>query len=381
MKPFDLTKFRKKVDGKIEGLSVGFHDPSTWLSTGNYTLNYLISNNFHRGIPLSQITMLAGESGSGKSLIAAGVIKYALENGISVVAFDSENAYTEEWLTKAGVNVKKYDADLGGNGMLMRIQVSLVDTVAQTISSFMEDYKKEYKDLDRDDRPPMLIVVDSLGMLLTRTDMDQFAKGDLKGDMGRKPKALNALVRNCVVEFAEYNVGMLATNHTYQSQDMFDPDDKISGGGGFVFASSIVIAMRKLKLKEDEEGNKVTDVRGIRAAVKVVKSRYNKPFESVQVRVPYESGIDPYSGLVDLFEKQGLLVKDGNRLKYIDLEGNEHKYFRKYFFTAEGHELLNLMMAEHDKQMNIIQASGEFESMDNVNDFDEEEGVENEPIE
>jgi RecA/RadA recombinase len=97
---------------------------------------------------------------------------------------------------------------------------------------------------------------------------------------------------------------------------MFDPDDKVSGGQGFMYASSVVVAMRKLKLKEDEDGNKITDVMGIRAACKVMKTRYSKPFESVQVEIPYETGMSPYSGLVDFFEGKGALKKTGNRLEY-----------------------------------------------------------------
>ena len=166
-------------------------------------------------------------------------------------------------------------------------------------------------------------------MLLTPTDVDQFTKGEMKGDLGRKPKALTALVRNCVNMFGSWNVGLVATNHTYASQDMFDPDDKISGGQGFIYASSIVIAMKKLKLKEDEKGNKISDVRGIRAACKVMKTRYAKPFESVQVKIPYDTGMDPYSGLLDLFEKKGVIKQQGNRLKYVDSKGVETIEFRK----------------------------------------------------
>ena len=162
--------------------------------------------------------------------------------------------------------------------------MSMIDDVAKTVSTFMADYRA----MSEDDRPKVLFVIDSLGMLLTPTDVDQFGKGDMKGDMGRKPKALTALVRNCVNMFGSHNVGLVATNHTYASQDMFDPDDKISGGQGFIYASSIVVAMRKLKLKEDEDGNKTTDVKGIRAACKVMKTRYAKPFESVQVKIPYD---------------------------------------------------------------------------------------------
>jgi len=166
-------------------------------------------------------------------------------------------------------------------------------------------------------------------MLLTPTDVDQFNKGDMKGDMGRKPKALTSLVRNTVNMIGSHNVGLVCTNHTYASQDMFNPDDKISGGQGFIYASSIVVAMKKLKLKEDLDGKKVTDVMGIRAACKVMKTRYAKPFEGVQVKIPYETGMDPYSGLVDLFEKKGLLVQQGNRLKYVDSTGKETLEYRK----------------------------------------------------
>jgi RecA/RadA recombinase len=187
----------------------------------------------------------------------------------------------------------------------------------------------DYKAMAEEDRPKVLFVIDSLGMLLTPTDVDQFNKGDMKGDMGRKPKALTALVRNTVNMFGSHNVGLVATNHTYASQDMFDPDDKISGGQGFIYASSIVVAMRKLKLKEDEDGNKTSTVNGIRAACKVMKTRYAKPFEAVQVKIPYETGMDPYSGLVDLFEAKGILKKDGNRLKYVDLAGETHLEYRK----------------------------------------------------
>jgi RecA/RadA recombinase len=129
--------------------------------------------------------------------------------------------------------------------------------------------------------------------------------------------------------FGDFNVGMIATNHTYASQDMFDPDDKISGGQGFIYASSIVIAMRKLKLKTDADGVKTSKVHGIRAACKVVKTRYSKPFETVQVEIPYETGMSPYSGLLEFFEAKGLLVKQGNRLKYTTKAGEEILEFRK----------------------------------------------------
>ena len=101
--------------------------------------------------------------------------------------------------------------------------------------------------------------------------------------------------------------------------------------------------MRKLKLKEDEDGNKVTEVKGIRAACKIMKTRYAKPFESVQVKIPYDSGMNPYSGLVDMFEGKGLLTKEGNSLKYTLADGTVIKQFRKAWERNEDESLDRVM--------------------------------------
>ena len=343
-KPFDVSKFRKSITKAVPGLSVGFNDPDTWISTGNYTLNKLISGDFSKGIPLGKVTVLAGESGAGKSYIAAGnIVKAAQDQGIFVVLIDTENALDEKWLHALDVDTS--------DEKLLKLNMSMIDDVAKTVSDFMKDYKAEYADKEKDDRPKVLFVIDSLGMMLTPTDVDQFQKGDMKGDLGRKPKALTALVRNTVNMFGEFNVGMLCTNHTYASQDMFDPDDKISGGQGFIYASSIVIAMRKLKLKVDADGNKTSQVHGIRAACKVMKTRYAKPFESVQVEIPYETGMSPYSGLVDFFEAKAVLKKVGNRLEYTSTTtGEVVLQFRKAWERNDSN-YLDLVMQEWDNEV------------------------------
>jgi len=317
-KPFDVSKFRKSITKSIDGISIGFNDPTDWISTNNYALNYLISGDFNRGIPMGKVTVFAGESGAGKSFICSGnLVKNAQQQGIYVILIDTENALDEAWLHALGVDTSE--------DKLLKLNMAMIDDVAKMISEFV----KEYKTLPEDARPKVLFVLDSLGMLLTPTDVNQFEAGDLKGDMGRKPKALTALVRNCVNMFGDLNLGLVATNHTYASQDMFDPDDKISGGQGFIYASSIVVAMRKLKLKEDEDGNKISEVKGIRAACKIMKTRYAKPFESVQVKIPYETGMNPYSGLTDLIEAKGMLKKEGNSLVYTSSDGEVIKKFRK----------------------------------------------------
>ena len=238
-KPFDVSKFRKDITKAIDGLSIGFNDPQNWVSTGNYALNYLISGDFNKGVPLGKVTVFAGESGSGKSYFCSGnIIKHAQEQGIFVVLIDSENALDESWLHALGVDTDE--------SKLLKLSMAMIDDVAKTISTFMNDFKT----LSPEERPKVLFVIDSLGMLLTPTDVSQFESGDLKGDMGRKPKALTALVRNCVNMFGSYNVGMVCTNHTYASQDMFDPDDKISGGC-LTAGHRVVMADSTLKAIED----------------------------------------------------------------------------------------------------------------------------------
>ena len=296
---------------------------------------------------------------SGKSYICSGnIVKNAQEQGIFVVLIDSENALDEARLKALGVNTEE--------DKLLRLGMSMIDDVAKTISEFM----KEYKTMDEETRPKVLFVVDSLGMLLTPTDVNQFEGGDLKGDMGRKPKALFALVRNCVNLFGNHNVGMVCTNHTYDSQDPYNPDQKVAGGNSFVFASSILVAMKKLKLKEDEEGNKTTTVQGIRSGCKIMKTRYAKPFEDIEVHIPYNEGMSLYSGMFSLLEGKKLITKEGNRYVYIDTNGVTHKYFRKEWNKNEN-GILDLVIAEFHNKVEAVEINPETEDDMIEEEFDQ----------
>jgi RecA/RadA recombinase len=287
---------------------------------------------------------MAGESGSGKSYLCSGnIASNAQKSGIFVVLIDTENALDESWLHALDVDTSPEK--------LLKVSASMIDDVAKFISDFVKDYKAQYAELPRTERPKVLFIIDSLGMLMSPTDVNQFDSGLIKGDMGRTPKALKALVKNCVNMFGDLNIGLIGTNHTYASQDQFSPDDKISGGSGFVYASSIVITIKKFKLKEDETGNKVSDVNGIRAQCTVVKTRYNKPFEKIEIKIPYDKGMDPYSGLFDMFETIGIIEKDGTRYKYQTPEGETIKEFRKNYTN----EMFNNIMANWNYYSNEIE--------------------------
>src|SRR5210317_267522 len=122
-KAFDVSKFRKSITKSVPGISVGFRDPDTWISTGNYVLNKLISGDFYKGIPLGKVSVLAGESGAGKSYIAAGnIVKNAQDQGIFVVLIDSENALDEKWLHALDVDTSEEK--------LLKLNMSMIDDVA-----------------------------------------------------------------------------------------------------------------------------------------------------------------------------------------------------------------------------------------------------------
>lgn len=194
---------------------------------------------------------------SGKSFIVSGsIVKHAQSQGIFCVVIDTENALDEEWLKAVGVDTSP--------DKMLRIGAAMVDDVAKIISEFVTMYRSDYGDMPKEDRPKVLIVIDSLGMLLTPTDVNQFESGDMKGDMGRKAKSLKALVTNCTNMIGDLNIGMVMTNHTYKSQDMFSPDDVVQGGC-LVAGHRIFMADGSLKdISQVVEGDFVKTLNGDR---------------------------------------------------------------------------------------------------------------------
>lgn len=219
MRPFDVSRFRKSITKSIENISIGFHDPTTWISTGNFALNYRISGRFDGAVPLGKVTVFAGQPASGKSLIVSGnVVKNAQDMGIYVILIDTENALDEPWLQAFGVDTSEEK--------MLKLNMSMVNDVGKLMSDFIKSYREE----PEENRPKVLFVIDSLGMLLSPADVAQFEKGEMKGDMGIKAKQLKALVKNVLNQFADLDIGLVATNHTYSSQDPYSPDDIVSGG-------------------------------------------------------------------------------------------------------------------------------------------------------
>jgi len=334
---FDPTSLIKGIT-KTLNIPVGFSDPKIWIDTGNYALNRLISGDYFKGVPLSKVTMLAGEQSAGKSLIAASVMKTAQkQHDAFVILLDSEGAGDEQWLINAGVDTDP--------NKFIRVPVFTVTTCTETVAMTIKELLTRYPE------KAVLIVLDSVGMLETESGQEKFLAGKTPGDQGQLAKQLKKFIKGCIFAAEQKNIGFLCTNHTYDSMDMFNPDAKITGGNGVIYASSIVIALKKKKLKDTKtekvlekyRTETITGVHGINTEALVYKSRFSKPFEKTTITIPWTTGIDPYSGLLQLFEQDGLIKQPGTKMVYTDKKGVEHKYFRKDM----PNELLDQIMNEN----------------------------------
>jgi RecA/RadA recombinase len=289
----DLSKFRKEQNKKLN-IKDGFFDPITWISTGNYALNKMISGNFHWGIPIGSVTCFAGESGSGKSFLVSGnIVRNALEQGVSVVLLDSEDAVKRKWAQAVGVNPDHPN--------LIRWNKNTINQVALVISDFMKDYASEYRETPREEQPPVLFVIDSLGHLNSDTDAEQFQKGDLKGDKGIKAKGLKMLMTNCIRLFSGFQIGLVCTNHTYKSQDMYAPDDVISGGCLVPETPILMANGTKKPIKEVVVGDELLTLFGCQSVTKLWQ--YQKPTFTFELSDGQQIQCSPEHRLLILSEK------------------------------------------------------------------------------
>jgi hypothetical protein len=89
-----------------------------------------------------------------------------------------------------------------------------------------------------------------------------------------------------------------------------------------------------------------------------MKTRYSQPFTDIELRIPWDKGMDPYSGFFDLLEKKNLITKEGNRYVYVDIDGEIHKYFRKEWSRNEN-SIMDKVMEEFSQKQAMVAAPSE----------------------
>lgn len=289
----------------MDTVAIGVRTVSEWLSSGNYALNYSLTGDWTKFVPMGRSTALVGPSGSGKSFLATSAIREAQRAGWHVLLLDSENALDVEYLEKIGV---KTDED-----HLSYVKVTMIEDVNRVLSEFFSAYIKEFG-TNNYDGEKVLIVVDSLAMLASTTEMENYERdGTVKGDQGQLAKRRKAMLKMLHGKVAMLPMAVVFTDHVY-------PQDVMMGDGAWAmtnsvkFFPSITGLATKLKLKEG------TDIVGIRMRIETYKSRFAKAGSKVELEVPYATGLSPFTGFVELGEQIGLFAKGtqpGEKLSYV----------------------------------------------------------------
>ena len=297
-----------------DGVQAG--DVDSFVDTGSYIFNALLSGSLHGGLPKNKITAIAGESATGKTFFALGMVKQFLSDNpdAAVIYFESESAITKEMIEDRGIDSK-------------RIVIVPVVTVQQFRTQSISILDK-YLETDESERPPMMFVLDSLGMLSTTKEIEDTAEGKETKDMTRA-QIVKGAFRVLTLKLGRAKVPMIVTNHTYDVIGSMFPQKEMGGGSGLKYAASSIIYLSKRKEKDG------TDIIGNIIHCKNAKSRLTVENKVVDVRLSYDTGLDRYYGLLDLALKHGVFEKSSTRVKLPNgktefgktINNNPEKYF------------------------------------------------------
>ena len=291
----DLKKFIKESGNEYasiveEGVAAG--DVHSYIDTGSYLFNALLSGSLSGGLPSNKITALAGESATGKTYFALGMVKQFLDANpdAGVLYFESESAIPRELIESRGIDPKR---------MVILPVVTIQEFRTQAIK-ILDAY------LEQEEQKPMMLVLDSLGNLSTTKELEDTAAGAETRDMTRA-QIIKACFRVLTLKLGRANVPLIVTNHTYDVIGAYMPTKEMGGGSGLKYAASSIIYLSK---KKDKDG---TEVVGNIIHCKNQKSRLTVENKMIDVRLGYQSGIDRYYGLLEFGEKYGVFKRSGNR--------------------------------------------------------------------
>jgi RecA/RadA recombinase len=278
-----------------EGVAAG--DITGYVDTGSYIFNALVSGSLFGGLPSNKVTALAGESSTGKTFFALSVVRNFLAANPTggVIYFESESAISRNMIEERGIDSKR----------MIIMPVATIEEFRTQACRILDKYVKEPKD----ERVPMLFVLDSLGMLSTSKEMEDVANDKQVRDM-TKSQLIKGAFRVLTLKLGQAQVPMIVTNHTYDVIGSYVPMKEMGGGTGLKYAASTIIYLGK---KKEKDG---TELVGNIIKCEAKKSRLTKEGSKVETRLFYdERGLDKYYGLLELGEKYGVFEKVGNRIK------------------------------------------------------------------
>ena len=274
-------------------------DVDSFIDTGSYSFNALLSGSIKGGLPSNRITAIAGEAATGKTFFALGIVKSFLDKdpNAGVIYFESENAISKDMIETRGVDSS-------------RIVVMPVATVQEFRAQSIKVIEK-YIAQPEASRKPMLFVLDSLGMLSTTKEMEDTAAGKETRDMTRS-QIVKSTFRVLTLKLGQAGVPMIMTNHTYDVIGSMFPQKEMGGGSGLKYAASNIVYLSKRKEKDGKE------IIGNIIHCKNYKSRLTKENALIDVRLTYKDGLDKYYGLLELAIKHNIFKSVSTRIELPD---------------------------------------------------------------
>lgn len=291
------------------------YDSTSYIDLGNYLLNKQAGGDMFKGIAGNACCCFAGEEGVGKTYLILGIIKSFLDsNENAVVAlFESEGSIKKKSLEERGIDTTR---------------VSLFPV--GTIEEFRFECNKvidSYGELDGDEKFPLLIALDSLGMLSDNKELGDASTGDDKSDMGGHARRIKATFRVIRQKLAKYNIPLFLTNHLYVDPGAYVPTRKTAGGSGLKYAADSIFILTKKKIKEGEES--FSDG-GIAVTCTANKLRDTRPDTQIPFTINFSKGVTKYSGLVDFCLDHELIVRSGMQYSFKeDIDNSGIKFYKK----------------------------------------------------
>jgi len=283
-----LKDIVKEIGGEYTQLASEIDETETYVDTGSYIFNALVSGSVFGGVSGNKITAIAGESSTGKTFFSLAVVKNFLDSNPDgyCLYFDTEAAVNKSLLASRGVDLDR----------VVVVNVVTVEEFRGKALKAVDIYLKK----PLDERKPCMFVLDSLGMLSTEKEITDALNDKQVRDM-TKSQLVKGAFRMLTLKLGQANIPMIVTNHTYDVIGSYVPTKEMGGGSGLKYAASSIIYLSK---KKEKDG---TEIVGNIIKAKTAKSRLSKENKDVEIRLYYdERGLDRYYGLLELGELGGL---------------------------------------------------------------------------
>ena len=292
-----------------------------WIDTGSYVLNAIISGSIHGGIPKGRVTVLAGESMTGKSLFVQKILAKAQEDGLVPVIFDTENAIDPEGAERLGLDISK----------VKYVPCTSIEQTRNSLYKFLMSVKE--KGLEG----KFIVAIDSLANLQSELELSRMSKDSISSDMGTKARAMKTLMQTCTNLGAVTQTTILCTNHVYDDPTALFPsiEKNMPGGKSCIYLPSVTVQLARKPMKSD--GGKTVDgelavgqkkYAGIIIRALTRKNRFIKQYLEGEMYLSFASGLDRYYGLVDLAVGVGAVIQTGATYQLED--GKKLGYYKNW---------------------------------------------------